>query len=172
MGFFDFLKKASAEADQKREQEETERKERKRKDALSQKYFDDVHTKQLEKEYYNLLQKIEDKYKELNKKGDFSGRQGTNLISNCQKASALFLELVPLWEQYEESIPLCPIFARHAMIHEKRGEYDKAAAVCVVAIRAGITDDGTKGGMPARLRRMLKKGNLKPTEEVLALLNR
>ena len=122
-------------------------------------------------DYYDLMQKINDEYKALNKKGEFGGKAGSDLILHCKRASALFLELVPIWEKYEIFIPVCSVFAKHAMIHEKRGEYDKAAAVCVVAIRAGLSDDGTKGGMKARLKRMIKKGNLKPTKDVIDLLS-
>lgn len=170
MGFFSALKKATDNAAQKQVQKAAEQKERKRKDALSRAYFNDSHTKALEQEYYDLLQKIEDKYKALNQKGDFSGRPGANLAAKCEKAISLFLTLVPLWESYEEPIPRCPVFARQSMIFEKRGEYDRAAAVCVVAIRAGFSDDGTKGGMVGRLKRLLKKGKLKPTQEILELL--
>lgn len=168
MGFFNFLKGATTPP---RTQHTANQKERTRKDALSKAYFDDTHTKQLERKYYTMLQKLEDRYKELNNAGSFAGRPGSNLISLCQDTAALFLELVPLWQKYEEPIPRCPAFSRQAMIHEKREEYEKAAAVCVVAIRAGFPDDGTKGGMPARLKRMIKKGNLHLSEDVMDLIS-
>ena len=44
-----------------------------------------------------------------------------------------------------------------AMLYEKQERFQEAVAVCQDAISVGITDDGTKGGMPARLERMSRK---------------
>ena len=93
------------------------------------------------------------------------------LIRQCEKAISLFNELVVIWEKYEQPLPNCPFYAKKAMICEKRGEFDRAAAVCVAAIRAGFDEDGTKGKMQGRLRRVLKKGRLQPTPEMQRMMD-
>lgn len=166
MGLLDTLKKIIADAQEKSRQKELAIAEQRRIDSLNSAFYEDTYTQGLMKEYYGMLEKIESKYKELNQNKDFSSRKGTNLITTCNQAIRHFRDLVPRWEFYEEPIPLCPVYARLAMIYEKRGDYIMAAETCVEAIEAGFDDDGTKGGMKARLRRMIKKGGFNPTSEM------
>lgn len=79
-------------------------------------------------------------------------------------------QLTKCWGKYEEPIPRIPFYYRLAMVYEKRGEYKQAAQVCIEALQADQADDGTKGGMQARLQRMIKKGKFEPTQEMMEFL--
>lgn len=48
-------------------------------------------------------------------------------------------------------------FKRFSIICEKDGNLPQAIWACQYAIRLGLTDDGTKGGMQGRLDKLLKK---------------
>lgn len=167
MGLFSWIKK-----DNDREKEE-----KKKQDEiwhnieLFEEYDKDYNAKRLKKRYSDLFVKIGERYTELNKGVGFSGREGTLLIRQCEEAISLYNKLIPIWKKYEEDVGFCPFYAKKAMICEKRGEFDRAAAVCVAAIRAGFDEDGTKGKMQGRLRRVLKKGRLQPTPEMQRMMD-
>lgn len=50
-----------------------------------------------------------------------------------------------------------PAFKQLAVIYEKSGQVQAAVALCKEAIALGYTRDGTKGGMEARLAKLMKK---------------
>lgn len=56
-------------------------------------------------------------------------------------------------------VPNYVSFQRLAIIYEKQKEYKKAIEVCNHSIKLGYLKDGTKGQMPGRLARLLKKVN-------------
>ena len=58
-------------------------------------------------------------------------------------------------------------YKRLAMICEKREDYERRGGDrALTALRDGATNDGSQSGMAGRLRRMLKKGRLQPTDEM------
>ena len=68
-------------------------------------------------------------------------------------------------EHYKEmliklsKIPHYPSLKTLAILYEKEGNYAEAIKVCKAAIKAGADDDGTKGGMTERLRKLEAKQN-------------
>lgn len=50
-----------------------------------------------------------------------------------------------------------PAFKKLAVIYEKAGKYDEAIEVCKKAIAAGYKQDGTEGGMTARVKKLKEK---------------
>ena len=56
-------------------------------------------------------------------------------------------------------------FKQYAIICEKAGDIPHAIWTCQYAIRLGLTDDGTKGGMPGRLDKLMRKYNAARKEE-------
>lgn len=58
---------------------------------------------------------------------------------------------------YMYRMPRYPSFKTLAIIYEKEKEYDKAIKICERAISVGCVDDGTKGGMVERLRKLKTK---------------
>lgn len=54
-------------------------------------------------------------------------------------------------------IPRFPSFKALAIIYEREGEYEEAIGICKDAIKLGLQDDGTKGGMTERIRKLQAK---------------
>lgn len=170
MGFLSWIGKLQREKELEKQIEQKKQEEMWHRIELFEEYENDLNAKRLNKRYSDLFVEIGQRYTALNKSVGFSGREGTILIRQCDEAISLYNELIPIWKKYEEDIGLCPFYAKKAMICEKRGEYDRAAQVCVTAIRAGFDEDGTKGKMQGRLARMLKKGRLQPTPEMKQMM--
>ena len=55
------------------------------------------------------------------------------------------------------TLPRYPSFKTLAIIYEREGDYESAINICKDAIAAGFEDDGTKGGMIARLQKLIEK---------------
>ncbi len=62
-------------------------------------------------------------------------------------------------EKYKSAytLPRYSSFKELAILYEKEGDYKSAIDVCKEAIEVGQTNDGTKGGMTARMERLRKK---------------
>jgi tetratricopeptide (TPR) repeat protein len=58
---------------------------------------------------------------------------------------------------YYHNIPRYPSFKQVAIIYEKMGMYKQAIDICDKAISHDLNDDGTKGGMEERIRKLEKK---------------
>ena len=58
---------------------------------------------------------------------------------------------------HDHKLPRYPAFQKLAIIYEKAGNYPAAIAICEKAISLGFDNDGTKGGMTARVERLKKK---------------
>ena len=60
--------------------------------------------------------------------------------------------------EYGKPLPKSyPSFKKLAVIYEKEGDYLEAINVCKKAIAAGYKQDGTQGGMPARMKKLKEK---------------
>lgn len=123
--------------------------------------------------FYDYLTHIRERYTVINTLASFSDKAGDELVDSCADAIDLEIRIKEKREYYENrKFDMSEPARTLAMIFEKRGEYENAAAVCVLAIENGFTADGTTGGMRGRLARMIKKGNLPLTDaykEVLGL---
>lgn len=61
-------------------------------------------------------------------------------------------------QQHGKPLPKSyPSFKKLAVIYEKAGKFDEAIEVCKKAIAAGYKQDGTQGGMAARVRKLKEK---------------
>lgn len=195
MGLFDFFKKQKKsvtivgyEVEEKKEVQrivEEKEKEEQEKEAIPfheqeyrralQLYDKAQRDKEYQKkitQYFELTTQIQEDYSIINNIGSFSTEAGDNLIEKCSKAIALETDIREKREYYENHIfDMSPPCKTLAMVFEKRGEYQRAATICVYAIESGYTNDGTKGGMRGRLARMIKKGNLPLTDNLKIILN-
>lgn len=88
--------------------------------------------------------------------------QADEAAENAMRMGHLIGETYPL-EYYKKKrasmyrIPRYPSFKMLAIIFEKEKEYDDAIGICKDAIKSGCIDDGTKGGMKERLRKLEAK---------------
>lgn len=123
-------------------------------------------------EYCALLTEIKETYTVINNVSSFSSEAGDRLLDRCVEGVNMENYLSEKWAYYDS--------AKHeysephkmlSMIYEKRGDYQRAASVCVLAIQKGFTKDGTNGGMRGRLARMIKKGNLPISDQMKEILN-
>lgn len=122
--------------------------------------------------FFNLLNHIREKYSVINNVGSFSDDEGDSLIESCVKAMEIESNIREKRQYYENCIfDMSEPCKTLAMIYEKRGEFQRAATICVYAIENGYTKDGTKGGMRGRLSRMIKKGNLPLNDNLKVILN-
>lgn len=120
---------------------------------------------------YDLLTKIREDYSVINSLSSFDSELADRLIDNCATTIIFETKLKDKREYYENrKFDISEGAKILAMVFEKRGEYDNAAAVCVMATENGFPADGTKGGMRGRLARMIKKGNLSITDEMKKIL--
>lgn len=169
MGLFDFIKKKPDKASQPQTQyvpqfkDETEK--RWYEARADKQYQEDLHR------YYALCEKINERYTVQNTVGSFSDESANVLIAECVEAFELNMKLKEKMEYYEGTeFKSSPVLKTLAMVYEKRGEFERAATICVMAIESGFPADGTAGGMRGRLARMIKKGGLELTEPLRKIL--
>ena len=121
--------------------------------------------------FFDLLNNIRETYSVINNVGSFCDDAGDRLVESCIEAIALEAEIREKREYYENTVfNMSEPYKTLAMIYEKRGEYQRAATMCVLAIENGYQNDGTKSGMRGRLARMMKKGNLPLTDNIKKIL--
>lgn len=132
----------------------------------------DAVYQRLLKENASNHEEIAAEYTMLNTIGSFTGPQADKLIQKCVAATTTIEMLFPYYKKYNQPLPtVSEIHKRLAMIYEKQGRYEEAALACVQAIRLGMTDDGTKGGMRGRLAKMVKLGAIPMNKELESILS-
>lgn len=132
---------------------------------------DTEYQKQITK-YIELMTQIQEAYSVINNVGSFLDDAGDALIEKCVEAMNIEMEIREKQEYYNDCIfNMSQPCKTLAMIFEKRGEFQRAATICVYAIENGYTSDGTKGGMKGRLARMIKKGSLPLTDNLKKILD-
>ena len=121
--------------------------------------------------FYDMISKIREMYTVINTVGSFSESAGDNLIELCNAAIELDDSTRAKRDYYDSSeYEYSEAHKTLAMVWEKRGDHERAAAACVDAIQKGYTRDGTSGGMRGRLARMIKKGGLPLTDGMKEIL--
>ncbi|MBK9097545.1 MAG: hypothetical protein IPM14_05325 [bacterium] len=97
---------------------------------------------------------INETYKQRNEK---------EKLNICRNVCELFLEEWPkladaLVKDFggQLSLPRISVFQNYATLLAEAGEYDKAIAVCEIAIKYRL-NDGTKSGYNGRIERLLKQ---------------
>jgi len=103
----------------------------------------------VENEHFMYLSLIQAHYKERNNRNDAI----ENCVKYCKKDIEIADEFLKTWDG---EIPRIPSFKRLAIIHENKGEYEKAAEICDMAIERNLIDK-TKGGFEGRKERILNK---------------
>ena len=122
--------------------------------------------------YYELLTEIKETYAVINNVGSFVSEAGDRLIDRCVTAIEIDNSTREKRDYYDSAnFEYSEPHKVLSMVYEKRGEYQRAAMVCVLAIQEGYTKDGTNGGMRGRLARMIKKGNLPISDQMKEILN-
>lgn len=85
-------------------------------------------------------------------------RQKTICISDIALVDQFNREYI---REYGKPLPKSyPSFKKLAVIYEKEGNYTEAIEVCRKAIAAGYKQDGTQGGMSARMNKLKEKQKL------------
>lgn len=138
---------------------------------LWDKMMKDKRFQSLQQAYYQACNEIESDSSVLYNLGIISGPKMDELEQKCLHAISSLELLIPLWEKYNQPLPaMCGPARRLAIIREKQERYADAAAICGKALKLGMPDDGTKGGMRGRLAKMIRKGNLEITPEMESFL--
>jgi hypothetical protein len=122
--------------------------------------------------FYDLCTEIKEQYSVINNVGSFDNEEGNKLIASCVEAIYIDDSTREKRDYYDSAkYEYCEPYKILSMVYEKRGEFQRAATVCVMAIDKGYTKDGTNGGMRGRLARMIKKGNLPLSDNMKEILN-
>ena len=111
--------------------------------------------------HFKYLDMINDRYRSANQKEDPFSPAMDEVIALCKQDIALADSVYTHFINEglgTEDRPMVNYssFQRLAIIYEKRGMYEEAIGVCEQAINKGFPDDGTKGGMAARIDKMNK----------------
>ena len=117
-------------------------------------------------EYAVMVDKLPKAYNHVRESGSFTSPAAEELIRQCALVIAQRRVLLPSLSPNDWIASHGEAYKRLAMICEKREDYEGAAEICLTALRDGATNDGSQSGMAGRLRRMLKKGHLQPTDEM------
>ena len=124
--------------------------------------------------YYDHMQKIEAMWSVLYNLNLYNSDQANSFELKCRENinDWLAYKTYDLKQNYNiiYDIHTVPAFKRLAMLYERQGKYDKAAEICLEAIKSEAYQDGTSSTMYGRLARMIKKGKLTPTEEMAVYL--
>lgn len=120
---------------------------------------------------FNLQQSIESDYSVLINLGITSGPKINAFAHKCTKSMNLLETLAPYEAKYHQPpTTYCVAAKRLAMIYERCENYDAAADVCVHALKRGWYDDGTKASMRGRLAKLIRKGSLNITPDMMEFL--
>jgi len=103
----------------------------------------------VENEHFMYLSLIKAHYKQRNDRDDAIEK----CIDYCKKDIEIVDDFLNTWDS---ETPRIPSFKRLAIIYENKGEYEKAAEICEMAIERNLSDN-TKGGFEGRKERILNK---------------
>ena len=122
--------------------------------------------------YSLLVTQIPKAYNALRNSGIFEGPSTDEFLILCNQAISLRREILPQLEKGDWIFTHGEGYKRLAMVLEKRGDFQGAAEMCLLALRDGATSDGSQSGMAGRMARMLKKGKIPPTAEMKTYLGK
>ena len=122
--------------------------------------------------YSLLVTQIPKAYNALRNSGIFEGPSADEFLILCNQAISLRREILPQLEKGDWIFTHGEGYKRLAMVLEKRGDFQGAAEMCLLALRDGATSDGSQSGMAGRMARMLKKGKIPPTAEMKTYLGK
>ena len=122
--------------------------------------------------YSLLVTQIPKAYNALRSSGVFEGPAADEFLLLCNQAISLRKDILPQLEKGDWIFTHGEGYKRLAMVLEKRGDFQGAAEMCLLALRDGATSDGSQSGMVGRMARMLKKGKITPTPEMKTYLGK
>lgn len=122
--------------------------------------------------YTALTDKIIKVYNTLRGQSAFESPAIDELLLLCNQAISLRKKLLPSLSPSDWIYPHGEAYKRLAMALEKRGDYQGAAEICLMALRDGATNDGSQHGMAGRMSRMLKRAKTAPTPEMKQYLQK
>lgn len=131
---------------------------------LGEKYPPEVEEKR--NQYSDLLTRIQGNCSRLRAEASYSSPLGDETIALCRQAIDLRRDLAPRLAEYDWVRHSNDPYKRIAVICEKRGAYLQAAQISLLALQDGLPNDGNAKGFAGRLDRMIKRGQLTPTEEM------
>lgn len=111
-----------------------------------------------ETEHFRNLEHIQESYSKVTKNKNYFGKDADDVIYYAERDIAVAEEFMDIHKKYNQEPPFqYGSFKTLALLYEHRKEYEKAISVCKKAIDAGWGNDGTKGAMAARLKRLEKR---------------
>jgi hypothetical protein len=114
--------------------------------------------------YFSLLQEIQKEWSLLYNQKQFTGARSNAFEKMCLDDIVYYKKMREIDIKYGEKTPVnVPAFTRLAMLYEKQEQFEKAAAVCLDALKLGIDES-------SRLLRMIKRSERLPTEEETLLI--
>lgn len=122
--------------------------------------------------YTALADKITKVYNTLRGQAAFESPAVDELLLLCNQAISLRKKLLPSLSPSDWIYPHGEAYKRLAMALEKRGDYQGAAEICLMALRDGAVNDGSQHGMAGRMARMLKRAKTAPTPEMKEYLQK
>ncbi len=106
--------------------------------------------------HFDLLNEAAPLYSSVVKSKNYSGASAVHLEALLQKDIALAPKIYADLKRDFGVLPRYPAFKQLAILYERRGELERAAEVCRLAIKGGFDDDGTASKMRGRLARLEK----------------
>lgn len=108
--------------------------------------------------YYSSLAEMATLWRKITDSGDYGGPDALRYKLVCEGAIARAIEVRTAFAdtdgpEYAAHLTY-PAFKNLALLYERRGGLDAAISVCRDALRRGFPNDGTKGGMIGRLKRL------------------
>lgn len=107
--------------------------------------------------HYQYCIKYQELYALVTKSKDYFGQAAQEVIFYTLKDISIFKDFEQIHKECHEILPSYPAFKILALLYEHQKEYRQAIDICQMAINYGLNDDGTKGGMIARISRLQKQ---------------
>lgn len=130
------------------------------------------YQQELSENYFSSLDVLESQWSVISNLKIFNSDQAKEFEKLCYENLRQYFDYADyMISIYPDSPPIShvPAFVRLAMLYERQGDYDKAIAVCVKAIKCGAVNDGSNGKMYGRLARMIRKSGKEVSPDILAL---
>lgn len=115
------------------------------------------------RKHEQLLEKIRTGYSVAKESKRFDGPAMNRVIALCKEDIKLAKDVIEFYKKsdkiygFNDNCYPFDTFKRLAIIYEKQGKYDEAIAVCQQAIKHGIKEDGTEGGMVGRIAKLKRR---------------
>mgnify|MGYP002855495927 CR=1 FL=1 len=130
--------------------------------------------KDTSKSYFENMDKLESMWAVVSNLRAYYSEAASELETLCYQNISEYHSMIAFEKIFNPDYvqpPRVPAYVRLAMLYEKREDYVNAIDVCVAAIKAGATADGTNGKMYGRLARMIRKSGIEVDPGIMQLVN-